>query len=201
MFDEAHSQSPPPYQALVTVFMGDEVKGIEKYHKEIRDFKVVRMSATFTDLPISKKLSGVVTDYYVNDFTKIDVKNHPSIFQRKTIAFCDTPNDKNKIDLKLLKENTKVLVLNDALKPYATDIVRSMEPPLFVIASNDFSVGFSFGDLDALSTGEVAITLVVEELVKGEKKLVEKRMIVPCNIADLLQQRGRVSRELFMIAV
>ncbi|CAJ0841064.1 22220_t:CDS:10 [Entrophospora sp. SA101] len=199
VFDEAHSQSPPAYQALLTGLMGDRIKGIEKYHKEIRPFKIVEMSATFTDLPTSKKLAGMMTDYYLTDFTKINTQKHPSIFKRKVIAFCDAPNDKIKLDL--LKKNTKVLVLSEALKPYATDIVRSLEPPLFVVASNDFSVGFSFGDVDVLSTGEVMITLVVEETVGGEKKLVEKRVPVPCNIADLLQQRGRGARDSTMVAV
>lgn len=196
-FDEAHSQSPPAYQALLTGLMGDRVKGIEKYHKEIRPFKMLEMSATFPDLPTSKKLTGTISDYHVTDFTKIDISKHPDIFQRKVIAFCDTPNDKNKIDLKLLENQTKILVLNDALKPYATDIVKSKEPPLFVIASNDFSVGFSFGDVDVISTGEVMLNIVVEE----GNQLVERQELVPCNIADLLQQRGRGARNSDMTAV
>jgi len=164
------------------------------FHKEIKPFGITEMSATFSDLPTSKKLSGTTTDYYLTDFSLVDIKKHPNMFKRKMIVFCD---DTKKIDLKLLKEQTKVLVLNEALKPYATDIVKSIEPPLFVIASNDFSVGFSFGDVDALSTGEIILTVISEE----DKKLVEKPKPIPANLADLLQQRGRIARVAFMIAV
>src|SRR5690349_561466 len=108
------------------------------------------MSATFGDLPTSRKLTGTITDYYVTDFTKLLNKN-PEIFKKKVIVFVD---DINKLNLKSLKDNgIKTLVLNESLKDYATEIVRSLEPPLLVFANRDYSVGFSFGDVNVISTG------------------------------------------------
>ena len=221
LFDEGH-EDIPIYQAIMVGLMGKEAKsylGDQKktYHSKTRPFKIARMSATFGHKPISKKLDGVMTDYFTNDFTKIDTKRHPDLFGRKIIVFVDKPdkdeqgnkvvwekdaNDKNSkvftgISVAGLKKNTKVLILNDAIKDYATDIVKALEPPLYVIASRDYSVGFSFGDVAVIITPHSTRQVVYDDngvwkyrTVKGEP-----------TIFDMLQGRGRGARSKFMTSV
>ena len=82
------------------------------------------MSATHGDLPTSKKLTGSITDYYVTDFEKFLAKN-PEVFKKKVIVFVD---DIKKLNLKpLITNKIKYLILNDSLKDYATDIVKSLK--------------------------------------------------------------------------
>lgn len=175
--DEAHTDTPA-YRALI--------EGLEK--ARVKPFKMLQMSATFGDLPTSKKLTGTMTDYYVTDFAKVIVKN-PEIFNKKIIIFVD---DISKINLKPLIDNKiKFLILNDSLKDYATDIVRSMSAPLVVFANRDYSVGFSFGDVNVISTGVSTRTIIknekgTEQVIYGEKG---------SDFADLLQERGRGARD------
>ena len=78
VFDEAHTDLPA-YQALI--------KGlVEKVAREKRPnkFGMVQMSATFGDMPTSKKLTGTITDYYVTDFDKF-CKTQPDFFKKKVI--------------------------------------------------------------------------------------------------------------------
>src|SRR5437763_9567381 len=95
-------------------------------------------------------------------------------FQKKTIVFCD---DMTKIDLEPLEdktkkkeENVKYIVLDDRLKDYATDIVRNSKPPLLVFANRDYSVGFSFGDVDVIITGISRRTIITDD--KGTEKII-----------------------------
>src|SRR5689334_20848315 len=112
------------------------MKGI-KVDKRPNSFKIVEMSATFGNLPTSKKLTGTITDYYVTDFGKVIAKN-PDVFKKTVIVFCD---DMKKINQQPLKDNNiKYIILNDSLKDYATDIVRSLKAPLMVFASRPYSV-------------------------------------------------------------
>jgi len=80
--------------------------------------------------------------------------------------------------------------LNEAIKTYATDIVMSMEPPLIVIASRDYSVGFSFGDVNVISTGITKRTIRVGNVGAWTKD--EEPGISAFD--DLLQERGRAAR-------
>jgi hypothetical protein len=88
VFDEAHTDLPA-YQNLVN--------GLKKIgDRKKRGFGILEVSATFSDLPTSKKLDGQMTDYYVTDFKKLLVA-HPEIFEKTTIIFCD---DITKLNLK-----------------------------------------------------------------------------------------------------
>ena len=93
--------------------------------------------------------------------------------------------------MKELQTKSKVLILNEAIKDYATDIVRAMEPPLIVIASRDYSVGFSFGDVNVISTGITKRTIRVGEIGKWTKDEVPGTSAFD----DLLQERGRAARD------
>jgi hypothetical protein len=144
------------------------------------------MSATFGDLPTSRKLTGTITDYYVTDFAKLLNKN-PEIFKKKVIVFVD---NLEKLDIEWLeKKGVKCIFLDDSLKDYATDIVRSLEAPLLVFANRSYSVGFSFGDVNVISTGISSRIMVTNN--KGEKEIVEGQS----DFSDLLQERGRAARE------
>jgi hypothetical protein len=154
--------------------------------KKTRTFKVVEMSATFGDLPTSRKLTGGIVDYYITDFEKLLDKN-PDIFKKTIIIFCD---DISKINLQPIRNGKiKHVILNDSLKEYATDIVRSMEPPLLVFANRDYSVGFSFGDVNVISTG------VSQRIIFKDEKGNEEIVPGTSDFADLLQERGRASRD------
>jgi hypothetical protein len=89
------------------------------------------------------------------------------------------------------------LILNEAIKDYATDIVRAMEPPLIVIASRDYSVGFSFGDVNVISTGIAKRTIRVGDAGKvGEPaKWTKDEDTGTSAFDDLLQERGRAARD------
>ncbi|KAF9963902.1 hypothetical protein BGZ65_006977 [Modicella reniformis] len=122
------------------------------------------MSATFGDLPTSRKLTGTMIDYYVTDFVKLLAKN-PEIFKKTVIVFTD---DVKQLNLKpLTDKKIKFIILNDSIKDYATDIVRSLEPPLLVLANRDYSVGFSFGDVNVISTG-ISQRTIIDEKVNPE---------------------------------
>lgn len=196
IYDEAHSDLPC-FRILI-----DKLK--EK--PNIRNFKMVEMSATFSDIPTSRYLSGIITDRWITNFDKIFAEN-PKMFERKNIIFIDKPNkddngetitwEKFLPDLKELQSECKVLILNDAIKDYATDIVQSMEPPLLVIASRDYSVGFSFGDVNVISTGVAKRKIVTVK----DGKWVYSEIPVTSTFDDLLQERGRAAREELFIAV
>jgi hypothetical protein len=189
----------PPYAALIRGLTDGTTGGFEAMTTEQRGFNMLEMSATFSDLPRSKKLTGKIEDYYVTDFKKFMAKNQKA-FQKKTIVFCD---DMKKLNLKPLDDKTKkkeervkYLILDDALKDYATDLVRNLKPPLLVFANRDYSVGFSFGDVNVISTGISRRTIVVDD--KGNEKVVgdgagNDRGVN--DIADILQQRGRAARD------
>ncbi|CAG8506952.1 5168_t:CDS:10 [Racocetra fulgida] len=145
LFDEAHTDLPC-YRALIDGLLSN---------KKIRRFKIVQMSATFTDVPTSRRLTGNITDYW-------------------------------------LQSKTKVLILNEAVKDYATDIVKSMEAPLVVIASRDYSVGFSFGDVNVISTGASKRKIVVEKDGKWVNSEISDQN---SPFDDLLQERGRAARD------
>jgi hypothetical protein len=68
-------------------------------------------------------------------------------------------------------------------------IVRSLEPPVLVFANRDYSVGFSFGDVNVISTGISQRTIIKDE--KGKEEIV----IGTSDFADLLQKRGRGARD------
>src|SRR5690349_16702311 len=122
---------------------------------------MLEVSATFDDLPSSKILAGDLVDQYVTNFEKIP--NVEEVFEKKTIVFCD---DNSQLDLKSLKDNkVKYLILNDAIKDYAKEIVRVTEAPCLIIAGHDYSVGFSFGDVNVISTGVSKRTIITE--IKG----------------------------------
>jgi hypothetical protein len=177
VFDEAHTDLPA-YQALIKGLLEDK-------EKKRRKFQIVQMSATFGDLPTSRKLTGTIVDYQVSDFEKVLAKN-PEIFHKKVLVFCD---DLEELNLKLLRDNSiNFLLLNDALKEYASDIVRSMKAPLLVFANRDYSVGFSFGDVNVISTGVATRTIVDERGKETSIKGVS-------DFADLLQERGRSARD------
>jgi len=174
VFDEGHTDTPA-YQALIS--------GLKS--KKGRPFKIVEMSATFGNLPTSRKLSGTIADYYVTDFEKVFAKN-PEVFNKTVIVFVD---DISKLNLKPLNDNKiKYIILNDSIKDYATDIVRSIEPPLIVFANRDYSVGFSFGDVNVVSTG-ISCRYIIDE----SGKLIKKEGV--SDFADLLQERGRGARD------
>ncbi|KAF9963771.1 hypothetical protein BGZ65_011933, partial [Modicella reniformis] len=86
----------------------------------------------------------------------------------------------------------KFIILSDSLKDYATDIVRSLEPPLLVFANRDYSVGFSFGDVNVISTG-ISQRTVIREIKKD--KFEEDKVSGISDFADLLQERGRGARD------
>lgn len=221
LLDEGHEDTPI-YQAIMVGLMGANAKSYigdqaKSYHSKTRPFKITRMSATFGHKPISKKLDGIMTDYYINDFTKIDLNKHPELFGRKIIVFVDKPDkdeqgnkivwekdasDKNSkvftgINYRELKNNTKTLILNDAIKDYATDIVQALEPPLYVIASRDYSVGFSFGDVAVIVTPCSTRQIVYDDKGVWKYRTVEGKPA----IYDMLQGRGRGARSKFMTSV
>lgn len=174
VFDEAHTDTPV-YVSLINGLIVNKK----------RKFKIVQLSATFGNLPTSRKLSGTIVDYYVNNFEKIG----KDVFKKTIIVFTD---DVNKLNLSVLKDKgIKYLILNDSLKKYAKAIVQSLEPPLLVFANRDYSVGFSFGDVSVISTGVSTRTIVKNE--KGEEEIIygEKGSA----FADLLQERGRGARD------
>ncbi|CAG8789278.1 36980_t:CDS:2, partial [Racocetra persica] len=139
-------------------------------------FSVLLLSATYLKLPTSIQLSSkYVKDYCLNNFTKMaDLKDekdpskprHPNLFKRKLLIFVDKPEkDENgvpivwkkpkkgetgkkfdKIDVELLEKDTKVIIANNALRPYITDIIKTLEPPLIFVLSSAYEMGFSFGD-------------------------------------------------------
>jgi len=151
------------------------------------------MSATFGDMPTSKKLTGTITDRYVTDFEKF-LKAHPDFFKKKVIVFCD---DLSKLDFKELNKNKiKYIKLDDSLKDFATDIVRATSAPVLVFANRDYSVGFSFGDVNVISTG-VSFRKKIKGVNKVGGKEVWDEEPVPgaSDFADLLQERGRAARD------
>jgi hypothetical protein len=190
-------------------------------HRNLRkdQFSVLLLSATYPKLPTSIQLSSkYVKDYFVTDFTKmLTLKNpedpsqprHPNIFNRKLLIFIDKPEKDekgvsivwkkpqkgekkfDKIDVELLEKNTKVIIANNALRPYITDIIKALEPPLVFVLSSAYEMGFSFGDVDCTTTGYMVITIVIEE----GGKWVEKEIEVPLEFYGALQQRGRVGRD------
>lgn len=195
VFDEAHTDMPA-YRSLIN--------GIEKIQQAKRpnSFKLVQMSATFSDLPTSRRLSGKITDLYVTNFVSLlnSSDDNRKIFEKTTIIFVD---DTSKLDLKTLKKHkVKHLILTDNIKDYATDIVKSIKPPLLVFANRDYSVGFSFGDVNVISTGISTRTIITEiketvDKTTKEIKLTPKEEIIhgTSNFADLLQERGRAARD------
>jgi len=57
---------------------------------------MVEMSATFSDVPTSRRLTGTITDYLVTNFTKL-LAEYPKILEKKIIMFVDKPEkDKDK---------------------------------------------------------------------------------------------------------
>ncbi|RHZ35236.1 hypothetical protein [endosymbiont GvMRE of Glomus versiforme] len=186
IFDEAHTDLPCD-RILI-----DKLKPKEK--KKMRpNFDIIEMSATFGDIPTSRRLAGDITDYLISDFNNV-LRDHPEIVKKKIIIFIDKPNKDSwetfLPGLKSLEKKCKVLILNDAIKDYATDIVSSMKAPLIVIASRDYSVGFSFGDVVVISTGISKRTIRTGEVGKWTK---EERSGVS-SFDDLLQERGRACR-------
>ncbi|CFW92854.1 protein of unknown function [endosymbiont DhMRE of Dentiscutata heterogama] len=193
----------------------------KELHRNVRkdQFSVLLLSATYPKLPTSIQLSSkYVKDYYLNDFTKMaglkDEKDpskprHPNLFKRKLLIFADKPEKDekgvsivwkkpnkgekkfDKIDVELLEKDTKVIIANNALRPYITDIIKTLEPPLIFVLSSAYEMGFSLGDVDCVTTGYIVITIVVEE----NGKWVEKEIEVPAEFYNWLQQRGRVGRD------
>lgn len=193
VFDEAHTDMPA-YRNLID--------GIEKMPRNRRpnNFGLVQMSATFSDLPTSRRLSGTITDLYTTNFVNLlnSSDDNRKIFEKTTIVFVD---DIKQINLSPLDKNgIKYLILTDSIKDYASDIVRSTKPPFLVFANRDYSVGFSFGDVNVISTGistRIITTEIKEINVNGLKKLrmVEESIKGVSNFADLLQERGRSARD------
>jgi hypothetical protein len=92
----------------------------------------------------------------------------------------------------LNQKGIKYLILNDSLKDHATEIVKNMSAPLSVIANRDYSVGFSFGDVNVISTGQSQRKIFVEN---GSDHWKEEVIDGVSDFADLLQERGRATRE------
>ena len=63
--------------------------------------------------------------------------------------------------------NIKYIKLDESLKDYATDIVRATSAPVLIFANRDYSVGFSFGDVNVISTGVSSRKKITG--IKGEK--------------------------------
>lgn len=174
VFDEAHSDLSG-YRNLI--------EGLEKTKKN-NSFKMLKMSATPIGLPTSIKSAGKIESYYVSDFDKFLAIN-PKVFEKTTIVFCNI----EEINLEPLKKvKINFLILNDGLKEYASDIVRSLDIPYLIFADSSYSNGFSFGDVNVISTG-VSQRKFVDE--NGNKSTIN----VSSNSADLIQQKGRASRE------
>lgn len=188
VFDEAHDDTPS-YQVLI-----DSLFSLSREKGE-RNFGIVKMSATFDDMPTSGILAGQMEDKLISDFNLVFEKmKDKNVFQKKVIVFCDDISKLNfePLDKEIDGKKVNYLILNDTLKDFATDIIRSMKAPLLVFANNDYSVGFSFGDVNVISTGRVNRTIYKED-AKGN--LVPSILDVKMQFADSLQQRGRGARE------
>jgi hypothetical protein len=86
IYDEAHTDLPC-YRVIIDVL---------KEKPKIRSFKMIEMSATFDNIPTSRRLTGTITDYLVTDFTKL-LTEYPKILEKKIIMFVDKPEkDKDK---------------------------------------------------------------------------------------------------------
>jgi len=89
------------------------------------------------------------------------------------------------------KKGVKVVFLDRSLKDIATRLVRALKPPVLIIASREYSVGFSFGDVSVITTGWAKREIVVEE----NKQLINKDLTGVSSFNDELQERGRTNRE------
>ena len=187
IFDEAHTIIPA------------YANTIEKLQaKKKKNFRVVEMSATFGSHPTSKKLAGHGEDFYVTDFTKL-LKERPKIFtNRSTIIFCDNTSKLNKSPkdpFKILrKHGIKYEELGDALKECATELVEKiMKAPGLFFANNDYSVGFSFGNVNVIPTGVSEQEVIADINKQGE--LVKTIVSADSPFDRFMPERGRKDRE------
>ena len=192
IFDEAHADSPACFRALMDGLMTSKMK---KWRENV--FQIIQMSATFGDVPTSRNLAGKMTDLWVIDFTKVpEYTQNEKIFEKKTIIFVDKLNKQtwkqSFKNIEKLKKATKVVFLDASLEKVATKLVRALKPPLLVIAGREYSVGFSFGDVNVISTGYAKRKIVIED---NKGNYIEDEIPGTSAFNDELQERGRAGRE------
>jgi hypothetical protein len=134
-----------------------ELNNFRAFDKAKREFGMIEASATFPDLPSSKKLDGTVTDYWVTSFEGFETTVDKEFGKKKNLLvfYKDFEKEVTPALAVLKKRGIKFIILNKDMKDYAKQIYASQTGPfLCFLDINIYAAGFDFGDHDAFIIGQ-----------------------------------------------